>query len=77
MNKQHLEEIAEVFVKNIIMVNPIYLICFFQVIEMGTLTKNRVKTLHKKWSFPLRNSSVNEAKSTGNFELGHIYWINL
>ena len=48
MNKQHLEEITEVFVKYIIMVNPICLNCFFQVIEMGTLTKNRVKTLHKK-----------------------------
>ena len=27
--------------------------------------------LHKKWSFPLRISSVNVTKSAG---FGHIYW---
>ena len=30
----------------------------------------------KKWSFPLRISSVNVSKSTGNLGLGHIYWRN-
>ena len=30
-------------------------------------------TLHKKWSFPLRVSSVNVAKFAGNCEFGHIY----
>ena len=32
--------------------------------------------LHKKWSFPLRISSVNVAKSAGNYGFGHIYWRN-
>ena len=30
----------------------------------------------KKWSFPLRISSVNVTKSAGNCRLGHIYWRN-
>ena len=30
-------------------------------------------TLHKKWSLPLRVSSVNMTKSAGNCEFGHIY----
>ena len=34
------------------------------------------KSLHKKWSFPLRISSVNEIKSVGNCIFGHIYWRN-
>ena len=29
-------------------------------------------TLHKKWSFPLRISSVNVTKSAGNCGFGHI-----
>ena len=33
-------------------------------------------TLHKKWSFPLRISSVNVTKSAGNSGYGHIYWRN-
>ena len=33
-------------------------------------------TLHKKWSFPSRVSSVNVTKSAGNCEFGHIYWRN-
>ena len=32
--------------------------------------------LHKKWSFPLRISSVNVTKSEGNCGFGHIYWRN-
>ena len=31
-------------------------------------------TLHKKWSFRLRISSVNVTKSSGNCGFGHIYW---
>ena len=31
---------------------------------------------HKKWSYPLRTSSVNVTKSTGNFGFGHIYGRN-
>ena len=34
------------------------------------------KTLHKKWSFPLRFSSVNVTKFAGNYGFGHIYWRN-
>ena len=30
--------------------------------------------LHKKWSFPLRISSVNVTKSAGNSGFGHICW---
>ena len=30
--------------------------------------------LHKKWSIPLRISSVNVTQSTGNGGFGHIYW---
>ena len=33
-------------------------------------------TLHKKWSFPLRITSVNVTKSVGNCVFGHIYWRN-
>ena len=33
-------------------------------------------TLHKKWSFPLRISSLNVTKSAGNCGFGHIYWRN-
>ena len=31
-------------------------------------------SLHKKWSFLLRISSVNVTKSAGNCGSGHIYW---
>ena len=31
----------------------------------------------KKWSFPLRISSINVTKSAGNCRSGHIYWRNL
>ena len=33
-------------------------------------------SLHKKWSFPLRISTVNVTKSAGNCGFGHIYWRN-
>ena len=32
--------------------------------------------LHKKWSFPFRNSSANVTKSAGNCGFAHIYWRN-
>ena len=35
-----------------------------------------VSSLQKKWSFPLRISSVNVTKSVGNCGFGHIYWRN-
>ena len=34
-------------------------------------------TLHKKWSFPLRISSVNVTKSAVSRGFGHIFWRNL
>ena len=34
-------------------------------------------SLHKKWSFPLRISSVNVTKPAVSFVFGHIYWRNL
>ena len=33
-----------------------------------------ITALHKKWSFPLRISSVNVTKSAGNCGFGQIYW---
>ena len=33
-------------------------------------------SLHKKWSFLLRISSVNATKSAGNCGFGHVYWRN-
>ena len=36
-----------------------------------------LETLHKKWSFSLRTSSVNVTKSEGNWGFGHIYWRKL
>ena len=33
-------------------------------------------SLHKKWSFALNISSVNDAKSAGKCGFGHIYWRN-
>ena len=33
-------------------------------------------TLHKKWSFPLKISSVNVTKFAGNCSFGQIYWRN-
>ena len=32
--------------------------------------------IQKKWSFPLRISSVNVTKSAVSCEFGHIYWRN-
>ena len=34
------------------------------------------QALHKKWSFPLRISSVNVTKSAENCGFGHMYWRN-
>ena len=33
-------------------------------------------SLHKKWSFPIRISSVNVTKSAGSCGFGHIHWRN-
>ena len=34
---------------------------------------NQKMSMHKKWSFPLRISSVNTTKSGGSYGFGHIY----
>ena len=34
-------------------------------------------SLHRKWSFPLSNSSLNVIKSAVSCTFGHIYWRNL
>ena len=33
-------------------------------------------SLHEKWSFPIRISSVNVTKSTVSCGFGHVYWKN-
>ena len=42
----------------------------------NTDSENLKHWLHKKWSFPLRISSLNVTKSAGNCGFGRIYWIN-
>ena len=49
---------------------------FFCKIVNGLLPDLNLYTA-KKWSFPLRISSVNVTKSEGNCGFGHIYWGNL
>ena len=44
----------------------------YQYVNINQLAKKN--TLHKKWSFPWRISSVD---ATGNCAFGHIYWRNL
>ena len=44
--------------------------CFF---ARSSVSYN-LGTLHKKWSFPLRISSVNVTKSAVSCRFGHIYW---
>ena len=39
-------------------------------------TESQILKLQKKWSFPLRISSVNMTKSAGICGFGHIYWRN-
>ena len=33
----------------------------------------KMNTLHKKWSFPLRIFTVNVTKSAASYQFGHIY----
>ena len=57
-----------------------------QKIKLGTSTNSNMQnfkyddgdfvSMYKKWSFPLRISSVNVTKSAGNCGFGHIYWRN-
>ena len=46
-----------------------YISAWFHALRMYVLI-----TVHKKWSFPLRISSVNVTKSARNWLFGHIYW---
>ena len=39
--------------------------------------QSALSTLHKKWSFPIKISSVNVTKSARNCGFSHIYWRNL
>ena len=51
----------------------------FNARECGALPQKALKlkiALHRKWSFPLRISSVNVTKSAGSCGFGHIYWRN-
>ena len=46
----------------------------FSVIVFMDFARWQNYILHKKWSFPLRISSVNVTKSAGNCGFGHISW---
>ena len=46
------------------------LLVFFTFLKLCKWYQITQRTLHKKWSFPLRISSVNVTK----FGFGHIYW---
>ena len=39
--------------------------------------EGKERALHKKWSFPLKVSSVNVTKNIVSGGFGHIYWRNL
>ena len=57
---------------------PLFYCQIFQLISLHQLIVQlpflQHPSLHKKWNLPLRTSSVNVTKSTGNCEFGHIYW---
>ena len=48
----------------------------FQNVKTPPFTYTREHTLHKRWGFPLRISSLNVAKSAGDCGFGYIYWRN-
>ena len=48
----------------------------YQSFFFNKYRKNPHKTLHKKWSFPFRVSSVNVTKSADSCGFGHICWRN-
>ena len=50
--------------------------CSLVLLPFDMFEINIWQTLHKKWSFPLRISSVNVTRSAGNGGFGHIYWRN-
>ena len=74
----HFSEVAKSFHKNRFLVWKFRLFSFNYVSSLGKQANNWAQfpsklpmlspwTLHKKWSFPLRISSVNVTKSAGNF----------
>ena len=58
--------------RNKIQWSPLILVSEIQ----SVLHNIQFNTLHKKWSFPLRISSVNVTKSAVSCGFGHIYWRN-
>ena len=48
----------------------------YMVFSTRSEISTKFQSLHKKWSFPLRNSSVNVTKSAVSRGFGHIYWRN-
>ena len=43
-----------------------------EIFKSGGTERTPLETLHKKWSFPFRISSINMTKSAENCEFGHI-----
>ena len=63
--------------------NPTFLVYYLRVFLRTAVPKSlelsqesMIIVLHKKWSFPLRISSVNGTKSAVFCGYGHIYWRN-
>ena len=54
----------------------IYFLHYFLIVLRIKKVYAEKKTMHKKWSFPLRIALINVTKSAENCEFGHIYWIN-
>ena len=48
----------------------------YHIFIVNTFSNKPILTHHKKWSFPLRISSVNMTKSAVFCGFGHIYWRN-
>ena len=49
---------------------------FERWLPISNFLKLLIVSLHKKWSFPLRISSVNVTKPVVSCGFGHIYWRN-
>ena len=64
------------FIENRNKVEAIQERCLLAVLNDYLSNYSQLLPLHKKWSFPLRISSVNVTKSAGNCGFGHIYWRN-
>ena len=62
-------------VSNNVSAQQLLIFLITRVLRIWVLFSNQ-QALHKKWSFPLRISSVNVTKSADNFVYGHIYWRN-